>query len=128
MTGWPCGCWTRQPSEGKAADPADGNKAPPEGETLGWACHCGGVPSTALGAAKEAAVMASGTVKWFDLNRGYGFIQPEQGEDVFVHISAVQASGLQTLQEGQAVEFDIEQGRRGLQAANVRPRQAPASG
>jgi CspA family cold shock protein len=72
--------------------------------------------------------MASGTVKWFDLNRGYGFIQPEQGEDVFVHISAVQASGLQTLQEGQAVEFDIEQGRKGLQAANVRPRQAPASG
>jgi CspA family cold shock protein len=128
MTGWPCGCRTRQSSEGQAADPADENKAPPEGETPGWACRCGGVPSTALGAAKEAAVMASGTVKWFDLNRGYGFIQPEQGEDVFVHISAVQASGLQTLQEGQAVEFDIEQGRKGLQAANVRPRQAPASG
>ena len=52
--------------------------------------------------------MATGTVKWFDPNRGYGFIRPEQGEDVFVHISAVQASGLQTLQEGQAVEFDIE--------------------
>jgi CspA family cold shock protein len=74
---------------------------------------CGVVPSTALGAAKEAAVMASGTVKWFDPNRGHGFIQPEQGEDVFVHISAVQASGLQILQDGQAVEFDIEQGRRG---------------
>jgi cold shock protein len=72
--------------------------------------------------------MASGTVKWFDPNRGYGFIQPEQGEDVFVHISAVQASGLQTLQEGQAVEFDIQQGRKGPQAANVRPRQAHASG
>jgi CspA family cold shock protein len=72
--------------------------------------------------------MASGTVKWFDLNRGYGFIRPEQGEDVFVHISALQASGLETLQEGQAVEFDIEQGRKGLQAANVRPRQARASG
>jgi CspA family cold shock protein len=57
--------------------------------------------------------MASGTVKWFDPNRGYGFIRPEQGEDVFVHVSAVQASGLQTLQEGQAVEFDIEQGERG---------------
>jgi cold shock protein len=89
---------------------------------------CGGAASTVLGAAKEAAVMASGTVKWFDPNRGYGFIRPEQGEDVFVHISAVQASGLQTLQEGQAVEFDIEQGRKGLQAANVRPRQARASG
>jgi CspA family cold shock protein len=72
--------------------------------------------------------MASGTVKWFDTNRGYGFIQPEQGEDVFVHISAVQASGLQTLQEGQAVEFDVEQGRKGLQAANLRPRQPRASG
>ena len=72
--------------------------------------------------------MASGTVKWFDPNRGYGFIRPEQGEDVFVHISAVQASGLQTLQEGQAIEFDIEQGRKGPQAANVRPRQARASG
>ena len=72
--------------------------------------------------------MARGTVKWFDPNRGYGFIRPEQGEDVFVHLSAVQASGLETLQEGQAVEFDIEQGRKGLQAANVRPRQARASG
>jgi cold shock protein len=56
--------------------------------------------------------MASGTVKWFDPNRGYGFIRPEQGEDVFVHISAVEASGLPTLQEGQAVEFDIEQDAR----------------
>jgi cold shock protein len=79
--------------------------------------------------------MASGTVKWFDSNRGYGFpnrgygfIRPEQGEDVFVHISAVQASGLQTLQEGQAVEFDIEQGRKGPQAANLRPRQGQTSG
>jgi cold shock protein len=72
--------------------------------------------------------MASGTVKWFDPNRGYGFIRPEQGEDVFVHISALQASGLQTLQEGQAVEFDIALGRKGLQAANVRPQQANASG
>ena len=72
--------------------------------------------------------MATGTVKWFDPNRGYGFIRPEQGEDVFVHISAVQASGLQTLQEGQAVEFEIGQGRKGLQAANVPPRQARASG
>jgi CspA family cold shock protein len=72
--------------------------------------------------------MASGTVKWFDPNRGYGFIRPEQGEDVFVHISAVQASGLQTLQDGQAaVEFDLQPGRKGPQATNLRPRQAPAS-
>jgi cold shock protein len=72
--------------------------------------------------------MARGRVKWFDPNRGHGFIQPEQGEDVFVHVRAVQASGLQTLQDGQAVEFDIEQGRKGPQAANLRPRQARASG
>jgi cold shock protein len=72
--------------------------------------------------------MASGTVKWFDPNRGYGFIRPEQGEDVFVHISAVQAGGLQTLQEGQAVEFDIQPGRKGPQATNLRPRQALGSG
>jgi CspA family cold shock protein len=72
--------------------------------------------------------MASGTVKWFDPTRGYGFIRPEHGEDVFVHTSAVQASGLQTLQEGQAVELDIQPGRKGPQAANLRLRQARASG
>jgi cold shock protein len=65
-------------------------------------------------------LMASGTVKWFDPNRGYGFIQPEQGEDVFVHVTALEGSGMESLQEGQTVEFDIEQGRKGLQAANVR--------
>jgi CspA family cold shock protein len=67
--------------------------------------------------------MASGTVKWFDPNRGYGFIRPEQGEDVFVHVSALEGSGMESLQEGQTVEFDIEQGRKGLQATNVRPLQ-----
>jgi cold shock protein len=72
--------------------------------------------------------MASGTVTWFDPNRGYGFIRPDQGEDEFVHISAEQASGLQALREGQAVEFDVEQGRKAPQAANVGPRQARASG
>jgi CspA family cold shock protein len=56
--------------------------------------------------------MASGTVKWFDPNRGYGFIQPEQGEDVFVHVTALEGSGMESLQEGQTVEFDIEQGER----------------
>lgn len=68
--------------------------------------------------------MASGTVKWFDPKRGYGFIRPEQGEDLFVHVSALEGSGMESLQEGQTVEFDIEQGRKGLQAANVRPLQA----
>jgi cold shock protein len=64
--------------------------------------------------------MASGTVKWFDPNRGYGFIRPEQGEDVFVHVTALEGSGMESLQEGQTVHFDVEQGRKGLQAANVR--------
>lgn len=64
--------------------------------------------------------MTSGTVKWFDPNRGYGFIRPEQGEDVFVHVTALEGSGMESLQEGQTVQFDIEQGRKGLQAANVR--------
>jgi CspA family cold shock protein len=65
--------------------------------------------------------MARGTVKWFDPNRGYGFIKPEKGEDLFVHSSALQDSSGGSLQEGQAVEFDVEQGRKGLQATNVRP-------
>jgi cold shock protein len=64
--------------------------------------------------------MASGTVKWFDPNRGYGFIRPERGEDVFVHVTALEGSGMESLQEGQTVQFDVEQGRKGLQAANVR--------
>jgi CspA family cold shock protein len=63
--------------------------------------------------------MTVGTVKWFNANRGYGFIQSESGNDVFVHVNAVQGDG--SLDEGQAVEFDITQGRKGPQAANVRP-------
>jgi CspA family cold shock protein len=65
--------------------------------------------------------MAVGTVKWFNADKGYGFIQPESGEDVFVHFSAIQTGGYRSLEEGQRVEFDIDQGQRGLQAANVRP-------
>ncbi|HYT26142.1 MAG TPA: cold-shock protein [Actinomycetota bacterium] len=65
--------------------------------------------------------MTVGTVKWFNAEKGYGFIAPEQGEDVFVHFSAIQASGYRSLNEGQQVEFDITQGPKGAQAANVRP-------
>jgi cold shock protein len=65
--------------------------------------------------------MTVGTVKWFNAEKGYGFIRPETGEDVFVHFSAIQASGYRSLTEGQAVEFDIAQGPKGAQAANVRP-------
>ena len=64
--------------------------------------------------------MSTGTVKWFNAEKGYGFIKPESGEDVFVHFSAIQASGYRSLDEGQAVEFDITQGPKGAQAANVR--------
>ncbi|HEY7726738.1 MAG TPA: cold-shock protein [Anaeromyxobacteraceae bacterium] len=64
--------------------------------------------------------MANGTVKWFNDAKGYGFISQEGGEDVFVHHSAIQMDGFRTLKEGQKVEFDVVQGPKGLQAANVR--------
>jgi cold shock protein len=65
--------------------------------------------------------MTVGTVKWFNADKGFGFIAPEAGEDVFVHFSAIQSTGYRSLDEGQTVEFDITQGQRGPQAANVRP-------
>jgi CspA family cold shock protein len=65
--------------------------------------------------------MTVGTVKWFNADKGYGFISPESGEDVFVHFSAIQTTGYRSLDEGQAVEFDVTQGPKGPQAANVRP-------
>ena len=64
--------------------------------------------------------MTSGTVKWFNAEKGYGFISPESGEDVFVHFSAIQSTGYRSLDEGQRVEFDVTQGPKGPQAANVR--------
>ncbi|MCD9023101.1 MULTISPECIES: cold shock domain-containing protein [Cohnella] len=60
-----------------------------------------------------------GTVKWFNAEKGYGFISIEDGNDVFVHFSAIQGEGFKTLEEGQAVEFEITQGNRGPQASNV---------
>ena len=65
--------------------------------------------------------MATGTVKWFNAEKGYGFISQSDGADVFVHYSAIQSSGYRSLQEGQQVEFEVQQGNKGLQAANVRP-------
>jgi CspA family cold shock protein len=64
--------------------------------------------------------MAQGTVKWFNGDRGYGFIAVEGGPDVFVHFSAITGSGDRGLQEGQQVEFDITQGQKGPQAENVK--------
>jgi cold shock protein len=64
--------------------------------------------------------MEQGKVKWFNAEKGFGFIEREGGEDVFVHFSAIQGEGFKSLDEGQAVTFDVEQGQRGAQAANVR--------
>ena len=64
--------------------------------------------------------MAQGTVKWFNDAKGYGFISQENGEDVFVHFSAIQAQGFKSLAEGDRVEFEVTKGPKGLQAANVR--------
>jgi cold shock protein len=61
----------------------------------------------------------TGKVKWFNAEKGFGFIEREGGDDVFVHFSAIQADGFKTLEEGQAVEFEIVEGDRGPQAANV---------
>jgi cold shock protein len=65
--------------------------------------------------------MAEGTVKWFNEQKGFGFIEKAEGGDVFVHFSAIQASGFKTLTEGQRVSFDIAQGQKGPAAENVRP-------
>jgi CspA family cold shock protein len=65
--------------------------------------------------------VATGIVKWFNSQRGYGFISQENGPDVFVHQSAIQGEGSKSLEENQTVEFDITEGPKGPQAANVRP-------
>ncbi len=63
--------------------------------------------------------METGTVKWFNGSKGYGFITREEGEDVFVHFNAIQGDGYKTLDEGDKVEFEVTQGPKGLQASNV---------
>ncbi|WP_138417729.1 cold-shock protein [Aquibacillus sediminis] len=63
--------------------------------------------------------MEKGTVKWFNADKGFGFIEVEGQDDVFVHFSAIQGEGFKTLEEGQSVTFDVEEGNRGPQAANV---------
>ncbi|HEX9891837.1 MAG TPA: cold-shock protein [Actinomycetota bacterium] len=65
--------------------------------------------------------MTTGTVKWFNPDKGFGFITQENGPDVFVHFSAIQGEGYRNLEENQQVEFDVTEGPKGPQAANVRP-------
>jgi len=65
--------------------------------------------------------LATGTVKFFNAQKGYGFISREEGDDVFVHYSSIQGDGYKSLEEGQRVEFDVAQGRKGEEAQNVRP-------
>ncbi|ASV66548.1 cold-shock protein [Cytobacillus sp. FSL W7-1323] len=63
--------------------------------------------------------MAEGKVKWFNAEKGFGFIETQEGQDVFVHYSAIQTEGFKTLDEGQSVTFEVEEGQRGPQASNV---------
>jgi cold shock protein len=70
---------------------------------------------------KVRAQIATGTVKFFNAEKGYGFISRDQGEDVFVHFSQIQGEGYKSLVEGQSVEFDVAPGRKGEEAQNVRP-------
>lgn len=64
--------------------------------------------------------MSEGRVKWFNEKKGFGFIEKDDGEDIFVHFSAIQSSGFKTLTEGQRVSFDVEKGKKGLAAVNVK--------
>ena len=82
----------------------------------------GRAPAAVAGAGSgmKKVTMAQGTVKWFNDDKGYGFIAVEGGPDVFVHVSAITGAGYRSLAEGQQVEFDITQGQKGPQAENVR--------
>ena len=78
------------------------------------------IPSRRTGGRKEESILAEGTVKWFNPEKGYGFISQNDGEDLFVHFSEIKMSGFKTLNEGDAVTFEVTEGQNGkLQASNV---------
>ena len=80
------------------------------------------VPTYTLNGENEMSERLEGTVKWFNATKGYGFIGRENGDDVFVHFSAIESDGYRKLEKGQSVEFSIEEGPKGLQASRVTPR------
>ena len=77
-------------------------------------------PNRLVGRTKKRVVVAQGTVKFFNADKGFGFISREQGDDVFVHFSAIQGDGYMSLDEGQRVEFEVGRGKKGDEAQNVR--------
>jgi CspA family cold shock protein len=78
-------------------------------------------PRSAGGHERRGLLVATGTVKWFSPDKGFGFISQEDGPDVFVHFSAITGEGYRNLEENQKVEFDLTEGQKGPQAMNVRP-------
>jgi len=77
-------------------------------------------PAGGMTTGKEITMATQGTVKWFNSEKGFGFIEREGGDDVFVHFSAIQGDGYRSLEDGQRVEFDVAPGRKGEEAQNVR--------
>jgi cold shock protein len=112
------------PAPGPAAGGLVGRAAyAPAPDVTGWPEQSQEARSPAAwgsASAAEKVKMAQGTVKWFNGERGYGFIAVEGSPDVFVHVSAITGGGVPSLEEGQKVEFDITQGQKGPQADNVR--------
>ena len=89
-----------------------------EGHFLCWRCdlRIGTIKESFF---REVGVLAEGTVKWFSEKKGYGFIEQDEGGDVFVHYSSIDMSGFKTLADGDRVQFDVEESQRGPQAKNV---------
>jgi CspA family cold shock protein len=106
------------------AEPPDGRHISPAGRPSFHAdpvgCPDPVRPRWSAGIAKVGKTLAVGTVKFFNADKGYGFISREDGDDVFVHYSNIQGSGYKSLDEGQRVEFDVAPGRKGEEAQNVR--------